>query len=103
MGYQVPFSIRFKGPLSGRGLGLLVAELGMHTHVQPKQQASIAMATTQLDPYTGLYLLRGRTDDDWVLECRAYRDPAPAWLRQWYLRVAWVVGQLDSELEVCTA
>jgi hypothetical protein len=100
MSYQVPFSIRFTGPLTGQRLALLVSELGLHTTVEPKQRVSLPMATAQLDPSTGLYLIRGQGEDEWVLECRAYGNPAPAWLRQWRLRAVWVVGQLDSELEV---
>lgn len=98
--YEVPFAIRFGGPLSGRRLGLLVSELDIHTQVQPKQQPPVPFGTAQLDSYTGLYLLRGATDEDWILECRAYRAPAPDWLRQQYLRVVWVIEQLDSDLEV---
>ena len=97
MAYEVPFSLPIHAELSGRPLGLLVSELGMWTHVQPKQERSIPYAMAQLDPYTGLYLLRGEAEGQWTLQCRAYRPPPPASLRQWRLHADWVVAQLDGD------
>lgn len=96
MTYEIPFSLPIHVQLDESRLALLVAELGMRTQVQPKQERSIPFAMAQLDPYTGLYLLRGKAKCQWTLECRAYCPPPSACLRHWYIHAAWVASQLNG-------
>lgn len=97
--YEVPFSIRFHGDLSGHRLALLGSELGMFTTLQPLEQSGDQVGVAPIDADTGLYLVRGETEGEWLLECRAYGDSADGWIERWHRRALWVVGQLDVDAE----
>jgi hypothetical protein len=90
------FRCRSRARLSDRYLALLARLLDLSTHMYPKMRPDPnSPGVARLDHFSGLFLNRGATAGQWVLEARTWGHPAPQSVNEWNLLAAWAARQLD--------
>ena len=96
-GGVVLFQVPFASTMSDSDLALLARTLDLVTHMHPKMHPDPnGPGVVRLDHFSGLFLERGATDGEWVLEARTWGHPAPQSVHEWNLLAAWAARQLDS-------
>jgi len=95
-GGQLLFQVPFHSAMTDSDLNRLVHLLDLATHVDQKLRPSpTTLGVARLDHFSGLFLVRGDEDGQWLLEARTWDDPPPASVRQWHLRAAVAARELD--------
>ena len=96
-GGVVLFQVPFASTMSDCDLALLARLLDLSTHMYPKMHPDPnSPGVARLDHFSGLFLNRGATAGQWVLEARTWGHPAPQSVHEWNLLAAWAARQLDS-------
>jgi hypothetical protein len=69
---------------------------GLTLHLHPKHPAVVpALGLAGLDLDSGLFLVRGPGEHEWVLEGRTWGNPASEVVRRWQLAAIFAARQLD--------
>jgi hypothetical protein len=77
-------------------LALLARTLDLTTHMHPKMRPDPnSPGVARLDHFSGLFLERGETEGQWVLEARTWGKPATEIVHEWHLLAAFAARQLD--------
>ena len=95
-GGVVLFQVPFASPMSDCDLAVLARLLDLSTHMFPKMSPDPnSPGVARLDHFSGLFLKRGATARQWVLEARTWGQPAPESVHEWHLVAAGAARQLD--------
>jgi hypothetical protein len=95
------FSVPFRSPMTIADLGQLQHNLDLTTYITPKPGVSGGQpGVVPLDFWSGLFLQRGASDAEWVLEGRTWGHPPEEVVHEWYVRTALAARQLDSTVEI---
>jgi hypothetical protein len=95
-GGTVLFEVPFASAMSDSDLALLARTLDMTTHMHPKMRPDPnSPGVARLDHFSGLFLERGETEGQWILEARTWGKPAPESVHEWHLLAAFAAHQLD--------
>lgn len=95
------FGVPFHSAMSDADIAHLAAELNMTTCFHPKLQPAVApLGFVRLDFYSGLFLLRGKRDSEWGLECRTWGRPAPDIVHEWMILAAGAARLLDPGVPI---
>lgn len=87
--------------MSDADLAGLAGTLDLTTHMQTKPGVGpISPGLARLDFHSGLFLLRGATEDEWILEGRTWGDPARSTVHDWHIRAALAARQLDPTVKL---
>ncbi len=98
-GHRVLFRVAFRSSMSDADLERLNRLLDLATHTHPKTPAvADTPGVARLDFDSGLFLLRGEADEEWVLEARTWGAPPTRAVRDWFLRAADAARMLDSRV-----
>jgi hypothetical protein len=90
--FEVPFASAMDDP----DLARLARVLDLTTHMHPKMRPDPnSPGVARLDHFSGLFLERGETDGQWVLEARTWGNPAPETVHEWHVLAANAAHQLD--------
>ena len=90
------FSVPFSSTLSDQLVARLARTLNLATHLHPKLRDSPASpGVVRLDFDSGLFLMRGANEDEWVLEGRTWGDPPEQTVHEWHLGALVAAHQLD--------
>lgn len=90
------FEVPFNSEMSDTDLARLARVLDLSTHMYPKQRPDpTSPGVARLDHFSGLYLERGVSDAEWVLEARTWGNPAPESVHEWHLLAADAARELD--------
>jgi hypothetical protein len=101
--YTVLFRIPFTAKMTPRVTSLLSGELNMFLTFDvkaPFPSANQGAGVTRLDHFSGLYLLPGTEDDQWLLECRTFGSPSADEAHAWHVNAARVMRQIDPSVEI---
>jgi len=101
--YTVLFRIPFRARMTPRVTSLLSRELGMFLTFDvkaPFPSANQGAGVTRLDHFTGLYLFPGKTDEEWLLECRTYGSPSAEVAHAFHVNAARVARLIDPSVEI---
>jgi hypothetical protein len=95
-GGRVLFEVAFASPMTDSDLALLARSLDLSTHmVQKMRPDPNSRGVARLDHFSGLFLERGETGGQWVLEARTWGNPALESVHEWHLLAAVAAHQLD--------
>ena len=98
-GGTVLFEVPFTSAMSHSDLALLARVLDLSTHMYPKMRPDpTSPGVARLDHFSGVFLERGATAGEWVLEARAWGQPAPQSAHEWHVLVAQAARQLDPRV-----
>ena len=76
-------------------------ELQLVTYLTPKPGVSGAPpGVARLDFWSGLFLERGETEGEWVLEGCTWGHPPESLVHDWHVRAALVAKRLDQAVEI---
>lgn len=93
--HTVLFSVPFRAEMTPHVKRLLEAELNLTMHWERKVASALqAPGVARLDSGSGLYLLPGETDEDWILECRTFGRPPAQAAHRWRVDVDDVVSRI---------
>jgi hypothetical protein len=99
-GGRVLFEVPFKSAMSDSDLARLARTLDLSTHRYPKMRPDPnSPGVARLDHFSGLFLERGETDGEWVLEARTWGNPAPESVHEWHLLATGAAHQLDPTVK----
>jgi hypothetical protein len=94
------FRVSFASDMRDEDLQLLVRNLNLVTCMHPGMRNSPAsLGVVRLDFDSGLFLLRGATRTEWILEGRSWGAPAPSILHNWHLRATAAATLLDATVQ----
>jgi hypothetical protein len=92
----VLFEVPFKSLMTDADLARLARLLDLSTHMYAKQRPDpTSPGVARLDHFSGLYLERGPSEGEWVLEARTWGGPAPESVHEWLLLATQAAHQLD--------
>jgi hypothetical protein len=75
--------------MTGADLACLQRELDLVTYLSPKPGVSgTSPGVVPLDFWSGLFLERGASEWQWVLEARTWGDPPGPLVHEWHVRGA---------------
>jgi hypothetical protein len=95
-GGRVLFEVSFASAMSDSDLARLARVLDLSTHMHPKMRPDpTSPGVVRLDHFSGLFLERGETAGQWVLEARTWGNPTPESVHEWHLLAAGAAHQLD--------
>ncbi|MDQ2894115.1 MAG: hypothetical protein M3Y09_00455 [Actinomycetota bacterium] len=87
--------------MSDADLARLAGTLGLTTHMQTKPGVGqISPGLVRLDFHSGLFLLRGASEDEWILEGRTWGEPVRSTVHDWHIRAALAARQLDPTVKL---
>ena len=67
------FEVPFKSPMTDADLARLARLLDLSTHIYAKQRPNpTSPGVARLDHFSGLFLERGPSEGEWVLEARTW-------------------------------
>jgi hypothetical protein len=90
------FSVPFSSTMSDEHVARLARTLNLATHLHPKLRDSPASpGVVRLDFDSGLFLMRGANEDEWVLEGRTWGDPPEQTVHKWHLGAFVAAHELD--------
>ncbi len=96
-GGAVLFEVPFNSPMTDADLARLARALDLSTHLYAKQRPNpTSPGVARLDHFSGLYLERGPSEREWVLEARTWGHPAPETVHEWHLLTTQAAHQLDA-------
>jgi len=96
----VLFEVPFASAMSDSDLARLARMLDLSTHMHPKMRPdTTSPGVGRLDHFSGLFLERGETEGQWVLEARTWGEPAPESVHEWHLLAAFAAHQLDPTVK----
>jgi hypothetical protein len=99
--YTVLFSIPFKAEMTARVRGLLSSLLHMTLGFDRKPvSAQQGPGFARLNFSSGLLLLPGAADDEWVVECRSSHPPGSAVIHRWEVDTASVLRLIDGSVPI---
>jgi hypothetical protein len=101
--YTVLFRIPFRAKMTPRVTALLSRELDMFLTLDvkaPFPSANQGAGVARLDHFTGLHLFPGKTDDEWLLECRTYGSPSAEVAHGFQVNAARVALLIDPSVEI---
>jgi hypothetical protein len=82
-------------------LARLAGTLDLTTHTQTKPGVGpISPGLVRLDFHSGLFLLRGATEDEWSLEGRTWGEPRGSTVHDCHIRAALAARQLDPAVKL---
>jgi hypothetical protein len=94
-----PFSVAFTSPMRDSDLDRLARTLNLATHMRPKLHDSLTSpGVVRLDFYSRLFLQRGPTEGQWVLEGRTWGDPSQSIVHDWHRCAAAAAHRLDPSV-----
>ena len=100
-GGQVLFVVPFTSEMTEADRAWLARMFDLSTHMYPKQRPNpTSPGIARLDHFSGLYLERGASDGEWVLEARTWGRPAIASVHEWHLLAAQAAHQLDRSVRM---
>lgn len=80
-------------------LARLARAFDLSTHMHPKQRPDpTSPGVARLDHFSGLFLERGASEGEWVLEARTWGHPAPESVHEWHLEAAQAAHRLDARV-----
>lgn len=80
-------------------LARLARALDLSTHMFAKQRPDpTSPGMARLDHFSGLFLERGPSEGEWLLEARTWGHPAPESVHEWHLVAAQAARQLDPSV-----
>lgn len=95
-GGRVLFEVPFNSEMGDADLARLARVLDLSTYMHPKQRPDpTSPGVARLDHFSGLYLERGDSDGEWVLEARTWGKPASESVHEWHLRATGAARELD--------
>lgn len=98
---RILFSVPFESPMTDADLARLRSELDLVTYITPKPGVSGAsLGVVPLDFWSGLFLVRGNREGEWVLEGRTWGLPPDAVVHGWHVRAALAARELDRTVEI---
>lgn len=87
--------------MTDRDLARLRSELDLVSYTVPKPGVSGASpGVVPLDFWSGLFLGRGASEDEWVPEGRTWGKPPDSLVHEWRVRAALAARELDPNVEV---
>ncbi|MGH2891413.1 MAG: hypothetical protein ACRDNJ_17490 [Solirubrobacteraceae bacterium] len=87
--------------MSAADLAQLARAFDLSTHMYAKQRPDPTVpGVARLDHFSGLYLERGSSEREWVLEARTWGHPAPATMHAWLVLAAQEARRLDPTVTV---
>jgi hypothetical protein len=92
---RILFRIPFRSAMRGQDADRL-RSAGLTLNLHPKHPTVVpplGLASLGLD--SGLYLVRGQDEHEWVLEGRTWGTPAPEMVRRWQLEAIFAAKRLD--------
>jgi hypothetical protein len=95
------FAVQFHSAMSDADIAHLAAELNMSTCFHPKLHPAVApLGFVRIDFYSCLFLLRGKRENEWTLECRTWGRAAPDIVHEWQILAADAARLLDPSVPV---
>lgn len=95
-GGTVLFEVRFTSSMTDAELGRLARWFDLSTSLHPKQHPDpTSPGVARLDHFSGVYLERGASEDEWVLEGRTWGHPAPESVHEWHVVATGAAHELD--------
>jgi hypothetical protein len=93
------FAVQFHSAMTDADIARLAAELNMTTCFHPKLHPAVApLGFVRLDFASGLFLLCGKRENEWTLECRTWGRVAPATVHEWQVLAADAARLLDPDV-----
>jgi hypothetical protein len=89
------FEVPFASAMGDGDLALLVRSLDLSTHMHPNTPSHNPLGLARLDHSSGLFLRRGGTEGEWLLEARTSGHPAVQSVHEWHVLAAGAAHQLD--------
>lgn len=100
-GGQVLFVVPFRSEMTDADLARLARMFDLSTDMYPKQRPNpTSPGVARLDHFSGLYLERGTSDGEWVLEARTWGRPAIESVHEWHLLAAQAAHGLDQRVKM---
>jgi hypothetical protein len=95
--YRLLFAIPFRAAMTPRETRALRSGLDLFLSFQDRDAAWGRQANgfARLDFSSGLLLVPGGGEDEWVLECRSYGAPSAAIVHRWQVEAASVLRDID--------
>ncbi len=98
-GGKVLFEVPFNRSMTGPDLARLARAFDLSTHTYAKQRPDpTSPGVARLDHFSGLYLERGPSEGEWVLEARTWGHPGPETVHEWHLLTTQAAHQLDPSV-----
>ncbi len=95
--FQVPFA----SAMGDSELALLARTLDLWTHMTPKMRPDpTSPGVARLDHFSGLFMERGPSEGQWLLEGRTWGHPAPQTAHEWHVLAAQAAHQLDPSVKL---
>ena len=97
--YRTLFAVDFRTAMTDADIQRLNSVLDMATHLEPKLHASpVHPGVSRLDFFSGLFLLRGESPNEWCLEARTWGTPRPETVQEWHHIAAHAARLLDPSV-----
>lgn len=95
------FSVPLRTRMTDADLARLHHSLDLAIYITPKPGVSGAEpGVVPLDFWSGLFLERGASEDEWILEGRTWGNPPDGVVHQWHVGAALVARELDPTVEI---
>lgn len=100
-GGRVLFEVPFASPMTDSDFALLARSLDLSTHmVQKMRPDPNSPGVARLDHFSGLFLERGETEGEWILEARTWGNPALESVHEWHVLAALAAHELDPGIKL---
>ena len=100
-GGRVLFEVPFASPMTDSDVALLARSLDLSTHmVQQMRPDPTNPGVARLDHFSGLFLERGETEGEWMLEARTWGNPALESVHEWHVLAALAAHELDPGVKL---
>jgi hypothetical protein len=87
------FELPFATAMGDRDVALLAGTLDLSADIHPASHNSPGVA--RLDHHSGLFLKRGSTEGQWMLQARTWGHPPPQRVHEWHVLAAGAAHLLD--------
>jgi hypothetical protein len=95
------FTIPLASTMSDRDVSSLVLALDFDTRTAPPGSPPEArLVPARLDDSSGLFLVAGEGQGQWVLEARTWGHPDPESVHRWNVKTATAARQIDPTVEL---
>lgn len=100
-GGRVLFQVPFQSTMTDSDLGRLARSFDLVTHMYSKMRPDpTSPGVARLDDFSALYLERGESDGQWVLEARTWGHPAAQTVHRWHVLAALSARELDPSVDL---
>lgn len=95
-GGRILFQVPLTSSMTDAELARLARWFDLSTSFHPKQHPDpTSPGVARLDHFSGVFLERGASEREWVLEGRTWGHPAPESVHAWHLMAAGAARELD--------